>query len=359
MQKINKRTLKNVLRVPNFLKAAIQGREKPFIQVFNVLTTVSRFGSYLFLLAMVFVVIVSLLSGTANRITPTLSLAFSPDHPQRKLLTIAYVASIVVVVFSTFSIGVEIIRWFLRDWIAHFAQGAEEYLLTWKKLLEIKRRRAIIRVSWDIVQVIWVGLILAVAVPLATELLKGPTPTATTDIIILSVARWIFRPTLSAQLILWSIVTFIVLSFILRQLAHNVPKEESLVSVKELGLVHNSLDKVSEELGQLQEQRLQQLSQRILAYADKQFVDDLLEQIKELTDKTVEPLGQRIEKEEDDRHTLEDQVKQLLQKLEDQEKSRQNLEKQVQQILQNTHASSVPAAPTTQSQTGLPPDPVK
>ncbi len=347
---------------------ALRRRRKYVLLILNFLTTALQILLCLFFLGILFVFIVSLISGTEDQ----LGSLVSPVDPPRKLLLITNIT------FFALSVLVAIIRWFGRNWIARLSkkEGGKKYLLTWKKLRE--KRSTIIRGTWGVLQVIWVGLILAIAVPLATELLKTkPTP----DITILSFIGWVSGPNLSQRLVLSAIVTFIFLSLIVRLLARNLPKEESIVSVKEMESVHNSLDAVSKELHQLQERQLQEMSKRVLEYADKQFVTELLEKIKETTEKvveplkqklgdlekqlqqlkqqTVEPLEQKLEKEKDDRQELEKQIHQLKQNLEYEIKYRQYLDNQLQQIIHKIHASSVPATPGMQPQTGLPPRLVK
>jgi len=280
--------------------------------VLNFLTTALRIGWCLFFLGVLFVLIVSLFSGTEDQLFPTLGSLFSPANPQRASLLIVYL------VFVALSVLVGIIRWFARDWIARFSKDGEHYLLTWKKLRETKIRRAIIQGMWGVFQVIWVGLILAVVLPLATNLL-GDKPEVAINTTIVQFIGWVSGPNLNQRLVLYAIVTFIFLSLIVRLVAHSQPKEENIVSVKQLEPVHKSLDAVSKQLQELS----QDFVNRLLEDTDEQI-------IKGLTEKIVEPLQQQFEEEK---------------------VARQCLEEQVQQLLQQTNPLSIPVAPKTQLQT--------
>src|SRR6266496_820916 len=230
--------------------------------VLNFLTTALRIGWCLFFLGVLFVLIVSLFSGTEDQLFPTLGSLFSPANPQRASLLIVYLVFVALSVL--------------------------------------------------------VGIILAVVLPLATNLL-GDKPEVAINTTIVQFIGWVSGPNLNQRLVLYAIVTFIFLSLIVRLVAHSQPKEENIVSVKQLEPVHKSLDAVSKQLQELS----QDFVNRLLEDTDEQI-------IKGLTEKIVEPLQQQFEEEK---------------------VARQCLEEQVQQLLQQTNPLSIPVAPKTQLQT--------
>lgn len=269
-------------------------REKGFLLVLNFLTTAVRIGWFLFLSVILFILVVSLFSGTEDQILPLLGIA-----PQKPLLLVVYN------VFLALSVSVEIIRWWVRDWIAHFSREREQYLLTWEKLRETKRRRAIARGTWRALQFIWGGLILAVLTPVASNQLASK-PEEFSKIAIGKFIHQVLNPvTLGQQLISWAIVLFILLSLLLWVLTHGQPQEEQVISVKQLEPVHKSLDTLSKQLQELS----QDFVNRVLEDTDEQI-------IKGLAEKMMEPLQQQLKEEKEARQHLEEQIQQLLQQKE-------------------------------------------
>lgn len=286
-----------------------QKRDWYILFVLNCSTTAFRIGSVLFSLGILFVLVVGLISGTTAQFSSIFGSPLHPENPPGFL-------SLFSLLFAVLFILIEIVRWLARDWMRR-AGGSEKYLLTWKKLWAPKVRRAIIQWSWGSLQTIWVGLILAVAIPLFTGYLKGDNNGFAKAPTVVAM-RWVFGPGLTQHLVVGAIVMFILLSFVLRFLAHNQPKEENSISVKELTLIHKSLEAGTSQLQALS----QDFARRVLEDMDEHI-------IRELTAKMVEPLQQDLAKEQ---------------------AARMRLEAQVQQLRQQTNPPATPTAPAAQPQ---------
>ena len=281
----------------SILQNSKQRREQYVLPLLNSFTTFMRIVWCILISGLIFVGIVSLLSGTVDQLVQACLWLVSTDDPQRILLLFT------ILVFLVLTILLGVTRWFLRDWIESFPEERrEKYLLTWKKLRE--KQNSIIKMIWSILQVIWPGFILAVVVPIAIDLIEAkPQEVHKTPVGMF--IDWMGSSQLSQQLVLYGIGTFVLLSLIVRIRARNLAREEDRASMKEWEPVAKSVDAALNVL-----QDLQALSQLTLKHVDERLVKDL-------TDKIIEPLQQQLYNQRNTHERLEDDVKKLKQQIND------------------------------------------
>src|SRR5262249_39130900 len=152
-----------------------------------------------------FVVIVCLITGTESQFFSL----FNPIDTPRQTL---FVINTILLAFSLLVAAVRLaIGLFGQKWIARLSseKGGKKFLLTWQTL--VKNRINIIRYTWGVFQLIWVGLILAIGIPLLTEWLLGSNAKNPP---LVGIIHWVLDPSLSHRLVLSALLVFILLSFI-------------------------------------------------------------------------------------------------------------------------------------------------